>query len=115
EMGCGVRRSHGCSDPAQLGLDIDGSTTCRACLRLVWMSLTDAREARHWTFKMTPHLWEEGLREPAVEAVRRSGDAVALADLEANGGRGKTARAIVMHLARQQDERARRAWKAMRN
>jgi len=102
-------------DPAQLGLDLDCIPICPACLSFVSMSLTDPKEARHWTFKMTPHLWEEGLREPAVEAVRRSGDAVALADLEANGGRSKTARAIVMHLARQQDERARRAWKAMRN
>jgi hypothetical protein len=79
------------------------------------MSLDDPKEARHWTFEMTPILWEEGLREPALEAVQKFGDADALADLEGKGGRSKTARAIVMHLARQQDERAKRAWRAMQN
>ncbi|MGH2934429.1 MAG: hypothetical protein ACRDL2_07945 [Gaiellaceae bacterium] len=64
---------------------------------------------------MAPILWEEGLREPALAAVRRLGDEAALADLEGNGGRSRTARAIVMHLARQQEERARRAWQAMQN
>lgn len=102
-------------DPAELGLDIDELRICQACLSFVSMSLDDPKEARHWTFEMTPFIWEEGLREPALEAVRKVGDAVALADLEANGGRSKTARAIVMHLARQQDERARRAWRAMQN
>jgi len=102
-------------DPASLGLDVDRIPICQACLSFVSMSLDDPREARHWTFQMTPQLWEEGLREPALEAVRRSGDAAALADLETKGGRSKTARAIVMHLARQQDERARRRWQAMQN
>lgn len=102
-------------DPADLGLDLDQIPICPACLSFVSMSLDDPREARHWTFQMTPHLWEEGLREPALEAVRKLRDADALKDLETKGGRSKTARAIVMHLARQQDERARRAWRAMRN
>lgn len=102
-------------DPSELDLDVDRIGICQACLSFVSMSLVDPKEARHWTFQMTPILWEEGLREPALAAVRRSGDAVALADLEAKGGRSKTARAIVMHLARQQDERARRRWKAMMN
>ena len=79
------------------------------------LSLDDPKEARHWTYEMTPFLWREGLAEPALEAVRKLGDEAALADLEANGGRSKTARAIVMELARQQDERARRRWRAMRN
>ena len=102
-------------DPAQLGLDVDRLPICQACLSFVSMSLDDPKKARHWTFRMTPHIWDEGLREPALEAVRRSGDAEALADLEARGSRSKTARAIVMHLARQQDERSEREWQAMQN
>jgi hypothetical protein len=102
-------------DPAQLGLDVDRLPICQACLSFVSMSLDDPKEARHWSFQMTPHIWEEGLREPALEAVRRSGDAAALADLEAKGGRSRTARAIVMELARQQDERAKREWQSMQN
>ncbi|HLY39235.1 MAG TPA: hypothetical protein VKU61_14415 [Candidatus Binatia bacterium] len=102
-------------DPAQLGLDVDRLPICQACLSFVSGSLKDPKEARHWCFEMTPFIWEEGLREPALEAVRRRGDAAALADLESKGGRSKTARAIVMELARQQDERARRWWQAMQN
>lgn len=102
-------------DPADLGLDVDRIPICQACLGFVSMALDDPKEARRWTFKMTPFIWAEGLREPALEAVRRSGDAAALADLEANGGRSKTARGIVMHLACQQEERAKRWLQAMRN
>jgi hypothetical protein len=102
-------------DPAQLGLDVDQIGICQACLSFVSCSLKDPKEARHWTYEMTPFLWEEGLREPALEAVRKLGDAEALADLEAKGGRSRTARAIVMHLAIQQDERERRRWQAMQN
>lgn len=102
-------------DPAQLGLDVDRLPICPACLSFVSMSLEDPKEARHWCFQMTPAIWDEGLREPALEAVRRSGDAAALADLESKGGRSKTARAIVMELARQQDEHVRRRWAAMQN
>jgi hypothetical protein len=94
-------------DPADLDLDVDRIGICQACLSLV-STPGDAR-------KMTPILWEEGLREPALAAVRKLGDESALADLETNGGRSKTARAIVLHLARRQDERARRAWQAMQN
>lgn len=100
---------------SDLGLDIDRLPICQACLSFVSMSLDDPKEARHWCFEMTPAIWDEGLREPALEAVRKSGDAEALADLETWGGRSKTARAIVMELARQQDERAKRRWQAMQN
>ena len=86
--------------PAELDLDVDRIGICQACLSFVSMSLKDPKEARHWTYEMTPFIWEEGLKEPALAAVRRLGDVAALADLEANGGRSKTARAIVMHLAR---------------
>jgi hypothetical protein len=102
-------------DPAQLGLDVDRLPICQACLSFVSASLKSPKEARHWCIEMTPYIWEEGLREPALEAVRRSGDAAALADLESKGGRSETARAVVMELARQQDERTRRRLKAMRN
>lgn len=102
-------------DVTRLDLDVDRLGICQACLSFVSMSLDDPKEARHWTYEMTPFIWEEGLREPALEAVRKLGDAEALADLEAKGGRSKTARAIVMHLARQQEERARRRWQAMQN
>ena len=102
-------------DVTRLDLDVDRLGICQACLSFVSMSLDDPKEARHWTYEMTPFIWEEGLREPALEAVRTLGDAEALADLEAKGGRSKTARAIVMHLARQQEERARRRWQAMQN
>jgi hypothetical protein len=94
-------------DPAELGLDVDRIGICQACLCLV--------ETKRDTIRMAPILWEEGLREPALEAVRRSGDVAALADLEANGGRSATARAIVFFLAEQQKERARRWWQAMQN
>lgn len=43
------------------------------------------------------------------------GDIEALADLQARGGRSKTARAVVMELARQQDGRSKRDWQAMQN
>ncbi|HKT45831.1 MAG TPA: hypothetical protein VJQ85_13600 [Gaiellaceae bacterium] len=102
-------------DPAKLGLDVDRLPICQACLSFVSMSLENPKEARRWCFTMTPHIWNEGLREPALEAVRRVGDVVAFADLEAKGGRSKTARAIVMELARQQDERAKQWWQAMQN
>ena len=102
-------------DVADLGLDVDELPICQACLSFVSMSLDDPKEARHWTYEMTPFIWEEGLREPALAAVRAAGDLAALADLEARGGRSKTARAIVMELARQQDERSKRRWRAMTN
>jgi hypothetical protein len=102
-------------DPAELGLDVDRIGICQACLSFVSGSLDDPKEARHWCFEMTPFIWEEGLREPALEAVRRSGDAAALADLETHGGDSRTARLIVFHLAEQQRERARRRWQAMQN
>jgi hypothetical protein len=86
-------------DPAQLGLDVERLPICQACLCLV--------RNRHDAISMTPHIWEEGLRDPALEAVRRSGDVAALADLEAKGGRSRTARLIVLELARQQEENAR--------
>lgn len=70
---------------------------------------TAKREAR----QMTPILWDEGLAEPALAAARLAaaghveGAAHALADLEHNGGRSATARAIVLELAAEQYRRSR--------
>jgi len=55
--------------------------------------------------RMTPWLWDEGLAEHALAAVRRACERgvvdadVALADLELKGGRSTTARSIVRRLA----------------
>jgi hypothetical protein len=80
---------------------------CLACLSFVSMAVDGgdpkdvAREAR----RMTPDLWHEGLAEPALAAARRAvrsglpDGAVALADLEASGGRSAVARALVRKLA----------------
>ena len=60
---------------------------------------------------MTPVLWEEGLEEPAMAAVRNAvsrgmpGASRALADLEASGGRSHVAQAIVLRLAFELDQR----------
>lgn len=94
-------------DPAQLGLDVDRLPVCQACLCLV--------ETKRDAVTMSLQIWDEGLREPALDAVRRLGDDAALADLETNGGRSATARAIVFYLAQQQEERAKRWWQAMQN
>jgi len=63
--------------------------------------------------QLTVPLWEEGLAEPALVAVREGCDRglpdaqAALADLERGGGRTPIARAIVLRLARQLRRRAR--------
>lgn len=87
-----------------MGLD---SGICLACLGVVSMALDGgdpgdiARELR----RMTPDLWDDGLSEAAVAAMRRARDrgmadaGAALADLEERGGRSVVARAIVRKLA----------------
>jgi hypothetical protein len=63
--------------------------------------------------ELTLPLWDEGLAEPALAAVREACDRglrdapAALADLEQSGGRTPIARAIVLSLARQLRRRAR--------
>jgi hypothetical protein len=100
------------------GLDLDLSRTpvCLACLSFVSAGLRegDERDARSWARQMTPFIWEEGLAEPALQAVReacrdgvRQAEA-ALADLEARGGRSVVARAIVLRLAAELAEEERR-------
>jgi hypothetical protein len=66
-----------------------------------------------WIRRMTPNLWQDGLAEPALAAVRRASDrgvpdaAAALADLERNGGESSIARAIERRLAEELSRRTR--------
>ena len=88
---------------------------CLACLSIVAFALDDCdrHEIQGRLMQMTVPLWEEGLAEPAIAAVREACDRgvrdapAALADLERNGGRTPIARAIVLCLARQLRRRAR--------
>ncbi len=94
----------------EIGLEIP---ICYACLSFVSVALDDgdpveaARQARH----MTPYLWEEGLAEPALAAMRRACERgvpyarAGLADLEQRGGRSGVARAIVLRLAEELSRR----------
>ena len=100
---------------AALDLDLSRTPICLACLSFVSAPLRqgDEREARSWTRRMTPFIWEEGLAEPALRAVRkarlaglRQGEEC-LADLELRGGRSGVARAIVLRLGAELAERER--------
>jgi hypothetical protein len=103
--------------PFASGLDLDVSRTgiCYACLSFVSFPLDagDEREARSWARRMTPYIWEEGLAEHALAAVRNARDAgvpgadACLADLEQRGGFSVVARAIVLRLAADLAERTR--------
>ena len=96
-------------------LDVDRIGICQACLSFVSMPLGegDMKAAKREARTMTPILWDEGLAEPTLAAARRAaangvdGAQKALDDLECNGGRSSTARAIVLQLAAQQDRRGR--------
>jgi hypothetical protein len=90
---------------ARLELTLD--RICLACLSFVAQPVADGDEAgaRIWVRRMTPDLWQDGLDQLALAAVRRArerGDpdaAEALADLELSGPRSTVARAIVRRLA----------------
>jgi hypothetical protein len=98
-----------------LDLDLDAVGICQACLSFVSFALDDGdpKKVSSQIRRMTPVLWDEGLAEPALAAVRRSCDRgavdaeAALADLEQRRGRSAVARAIVRRLAEQQSRRAR--------
>ena len=100
---------------AQLELDVDDTPICLACLSFVSFAMYagDEREIRHWTTKMTPDLWAEGLEEPARLALERARArgvpraAEALAEVEERGARTGIARAIVRRLGEQLAVRAR--------
>lgn len=108
---------------AALGLDVDRIPICRLCLSFVSMPLGqgDERTARREARKMALDLWQEGLAEPALDAVRRASDrgvplaAEVLDELEQGGWRSYAAREIVLHLARRQEIRARAWQQALRN
>jgi hypothetical protein len=108
---------------AALGLDVDRIPICQLCLTFVSIPLGrgDERAAQREARKMALDLWQEGLAQPALEAVRRARDrgvplaAEVLDELEHDARRSHAAREIILHLARQQEVRA-RAWaQAMRN
>lgn len=96
-------------------LDVDRIGICQLCLSFVSMPLGDGdlKAAKREARKMAPTLWDEGLSDPALAALRRAsaegldGAERALVDLECNGGRSATAIAIVLHLAAEQDRRSR--------
>jgi hypothetical protein len=106
-------RAYGVAGKLDIGLD----GVCLACLSFIAipLDLGEVDEARRALRRMTPDIWDDGLEEPALEAVRRAlADKVydaehALADLEEHGGRSHTARAIVYRLAEQLVEQMRRA------
>jgi hypothetical protein len=80
---------------------------CHACLGIVASSLEYDTPAacQGAVMRMTPMLWDEGLAEPALAAVRAACERgipdadLALADLERRGGSSGVARAIVRRLA----------------
>jgi hypothetical protein len=108
---------------AALDLDVDRIPICQACLSFVSMPLGhgEEREAKREARKMAPFLWREGLAEPVLEAVRRARDrgvplaAEVLDELQQGGWQSFVAREIVLHLARQQEHRARLRRQAMLN
>jgi hypothetical protein len=92
---------------ARLEVDVGRTSICYACLCIVSFPLADGdeRQAQSEARKMTPILWDEGLREYALAAVRHAVQAgvaeaeAAFADLELNGGHSAVARALVLRLA----------------
>jgi hypothetical protein len=98
-----------------LRLDLGSTRICLACLSIVAFALDDCsrHEIQGRLMQLTLPLWEEGLAEPALAAVRDACDRgvpdaqAALVDLERDGARTPIARAIVLCLARQLRRRAR--------
>jgi hypothetical protein len=104
------------ADAVAKALDLDVNVgICHACLSFVSFALDDGNPAkvRGELMRMTPWLWDEGLAEHALAAVRRASEHgvldadVALADLELKGGRSTTARSIVRRLAADLSQRTR--------
>jgi len=98
----------------RLRLDLDSTRICLACLSIVAFALDggNRHEIQGRLVALTHTLWDEGLAEPALAAVREARDRgvrdapAALADLERDGGRTPIARAIVLCLAEQLRHRA---------
>jgi hypothetical protein len=97
-----------------LDLDLD-TGICHACLSFVSFALDegDPVEIARQIRRMTPDLWQDGLAEPALAAVRRACELgvpdaeAALADVEARGARSSVARSIVRRLAEELSRRTR--------
>jgi hypothetical protein len=100
---------------AELDLELERTPVCLACLSFVSAGLRggDERDARSWARRMTPMIWEEGLAEASLIAVREARDRgvrlgeQCLTDIERRGGRSVVARAIVLRLAGELAERER--------
>jgi hypothetical protein len=92
----------------KLDLDVDDIGICHACLSFVSFAIDEgnAREIKHWTNRMTPDLWADGLEQPARMALRRAEEYEAIADLDRNGACSNVAKAIVRRLAQDLSERA---------
>jgi hypothetical protein len=98
----------------RLELDVDDIGICLACLSFVSMAIRrgDEVDIRREVNRMTPELWEEGLEQPLRLALERAIAAdvplarEALAEVEARGGRGLVAKAVVRRLGQQLDGRA---------
>src|SRR6266511_2125940 len=89
---------------AALDLDVSRIPICYPCLSFVAFARDDA-DARREARRVTPDIWDEGLKEAALAALRDA--AAALADASGRGGRSPVARAIVLCLAAQLAERSR--------
>jgi hypothetical protein len=92
-----------------LDLDVAALPICYACLSFVALPLHegDTGGARREARRVAPDIWEEGLKAPALDALRKAaagevaGAEAALRDAETKGGRGAAARSIVFRLATQ--------------
>lgn len=102
---------------AQLDLTLAETPVCVACLSFVSAGLRegDEKDARRWAKEMTPFIWDEGLAEVVLDAVRAAAErgvrdaSACLADLEERKGRSVVARAIVFRLAVELAEEERRS------
>jgi hypothetical protein len=103
------------ADALAARLDLDLSVgVCPACLSFVSVALDggDRREIARELRRVTRDLWQDGLEEPALAAVRRACELgvpdaeAALADLERDGGGSHVARSIVRRLAEELRRRA---------
>jgi len=105
----------------QLELDLDA--VCPFCLSVVAFAVEDGtpQKVAAALRLMTPDLWDDGLDEQALSAVRRLCETgtpharEALAELEQRGPRSVVARAIVRRLAGELSVRTRRAMEAAMN
>jgi hypothetical protein len=99
---------------ADLDLHVDDIGICHACLSFVSMAIDagNPHKIRGAVQSMTPILWDEGLAVPARMALARARERglanarEGLRDVEANGARSRTARAIVRRLGADLSARA---------